>query len=356
MALILGLSPFLMQCAAVSGQGSPADLRLRNLETRMTTIERDTKSISAQNQGQAQIGLTVDNIEAQLLQVKGHLEENNRQLQAIEKNNQEAHAKIDQQVDAKIQENNSSLKTQIEEKLADVQTNLEKLLDLLNTAMNDIDSIKQARTKEATDRAEAAARAARNAQELARLQQEQADAAAKETPPTTGLREIAPEQTKKKMTDKGAKSPAPAPKQIADQKEKNTAASTPTLTIAKKTGNARYDNALSLYHAYKYKEAHNAFLDYLEKEPKGEMVPNARFWLGDCLFKLREYELSILEYQKVVADFPKHDKAPAALLKQGLAFERLKDDDTAKLVYQKLIEDFPNSEQADTAKQWLSKH
>ena len=351
--LLLGLSPFLMQCAGATSQGSPADLRFRNLETRMTTMERDNKSISAQNLGQAQMGLTVDSIEAQTMQIKGNLEEKNRQMRAMEKKSQENYDTLDLKIENRIQENNTNLKTQIDEKFAEMQVNLEKLLDLLNTTINEVDALKQARTKDATARAEVAARAARKAQELAQLQTERALAAAKATPKTTGLREIAPDQTKKKkVAGEEAKATKPAAKKVA----KAAAKPVVTLAIAKKSGYPQYDKGLDLYHAYKYKEAHNTFLNYLEKNPKGEMAPNARFWLGDCLFKLREYELSILEYQKVIADFPKHDKAPAALLKQGHAFERLKDAETAKLVYEKLIEDFPKSEQAETAKRWLKKH
>ncbi|MDH3393742.1 MAG: tol-pal system protein YbgF [Desulfobulbaceae bacterium] len=357
--LLLFFSPFLIQCVAGTSQGSPVDLRFRNLETRMTTMERDTKSISAQNQGQASMGLTVDNLEAQMLQAKGHLEENNRQLRAMEKKNQDEHAAIDEQIDTKIQENNSTLKTQIEEQLADMQKNLAKVVDLLNTAMTEIDDLKQARTKDAANRAEAAARAARNARELAQLQAERATAAATEIPKATGLREIAPTQLKKKIAEAGTKSTATAAKKVAAKVAKSPAAKPAAeqkLTINQKTGIPQYDKALALYHSHKYKESYNTFLDYLDKEPKGEMVPNARFWLGDCLFKLREYELAILEYQKVIADFPKHDKAPAALLKQGQSFERLKDEETARIVYKKLIEDFPKSEQAETAKRWLDKH
>ena len=73
------------------------------------------------------------------------------------------------------------------------------------------------------------------------------------------------------------------------------------------------------------------------------MAPNARFWLGDCYYSQQEFELSILEYQKVIADYPNHAKAPAALLKQGLAFEKLKDNETAKIVYKKVLDELASA-------------
>ena len=105
-----------------------------------------------------------------------------------------------------------------------------------------------------------------------------------------------------------------------------------------------------MFRSGKLNEAYQVFNDYIEKYPGGKMAPNARFWLGDCYYNQQEYELAILEYQKVIADYPTHSKAPAALLKQGLAFEKLKDKETAKIVYGKLLEDYPKSEQVTTAR------
>ena len=335
--LILGFAPFLLQCTAASGQQSNAALRLRTLETRMTTIEKNTSSLTAQNQGQAEMGLTVDNLEAQMMQIKGRLEEDARQLREIKKENKEGLTSLDHQIDNRIEENNAKIQKQLEERLSEMQKNMAKLADLLNTAMQEIDNMKQVRAKEASESALAAAKAAKEARERAEKQKEQVAAASEPPQPAknTGLREIAPAQTKKSMSSK-------------DTKESGTKTPEKEMSL--------YDKGLKLYHSQKYKEAYNTLQDYIEKEPNGKMVPNARFWLGDSLFKQREYELAILEYQKVIADYPKDDKAPAALLKQGLAFERLKDTETAKLVYKKLLEDFPKSDQAVTAKSWLEKH
>ncbi len=350
LAILLALATIFAQLC-VTASANADDLRVRNLETRMTVMERDMKAIIAQNKGQAQMGLTLDSIEAQMLQIKGHLEENNRQLREMDKKIKEGDAALDKQMGTRIQDKNNELKTQIDTKLAEMQANLEKLANLLNSTVGEIDTLKQLTAKAATDQASSAAKAARTAQERAEQQKELATAAAKEAPAKTtpaGLREIAPEQTKKKMTGGKATAATPPPTATATAKDDDTE--------SPKGDGSKYDKALTLYRDHKYKEAYSAFLDFLDKEPKGEMAPNARFWVGDCLFKQREYELAILEYQKVIADYPKHAKAPAALLKQGLAFERLKDVETAKLVYKKLVEDFPKSDQADTAKKWIESH
>ena len=114
-----------------------------------------------------------------------------------------------------------------------------------------------------------------------------------------------------------------------------------------------YTQSLSLYKDKKIDQAYDGFADYLSRNPNGKMVANARFWMGECLFKQNEFELAILDYQKVIVDHPRHSKAPAALLKQGMAFEKLKDGETAKIVYQKILDTYPESDQATPARKRL---
>ena len=141
--------------------------------------------------------------------------------------------------------------------------------------------------------------------------------------------------------------PSPAP---ADQHEDDE---TKKVAPADDSGKAVYDHGLELFRASKFNEAYQAFSEYLSKYPKGKMAPNARFWLGDCYYNQQEYELAILEYQKVIADYPNDGKAPAALLKQGLAFEKTGYNDTAKIVYDKLLREYPKSDQVEIAKKRL---
>ncbi len=77
--------------------------------------------------------------------------------------------------------------------------------------------------------------------------------------------------------------------------------------------------------------------------------------MGECLFKQEEYDLAIMDYQKVITNYAKSRFAPSALLRQGMSFEKLQDRETAKIVYGTLINDYPNSPQVATARQRLSK-
>ncbi|MDH5297872.1 MAG: tol-pal system protein YbgF [Desulfobulbaceae bacterium] len=329
-ALIIGLSPFLVQCVASEQQMNNAELRLRNIDNRLVTMEREISTLGNQSRGQADLAVTVDRIEAGMLQVKGHLDENNRHLRELE----EKDKNLIQQLDQRSQKDNQRLKSDLEKKLADLQRKIDQLAALTGKAMADIEAIRQTRTNEAVERATAATEAAKAAQEKARPE---TPPPPPPTPDKPVPREIVPTKVKKKAGSSGGVAATAAP-------------------ATQKAEGSLYDQALTLFRSKKYKESYSSFLEYIAREPKGDMVPNARFWVGDCLFNQNEFELSILEYQKVIADYPKHDKAPAALLKQGLAFEKLKDAETAKLVYKKLLEDYPKSDQATTAKKWLESH
>jgi len=330
-ALIVGLSPFLVHCAATGQQMSNVELRLRSMDTRLVTMERNISALDNQKRSQADIGATVDRLDAEILQIKGHLEENTRHLGSIESQGKARDQQLDANIAQRQEKASAQLRDELEAKLATLQQNLTRLTSQIDTTLAEIEAIKEVRAKEATERAMAAARTAREAEAAATAKKAAAD--------TGSTREITPSQIKKRVTD--TKEPQAAA----------TAAAPDT-----KGKDSLYDQALKLFRDKKYKEAYSSFQTYIEKNPKADTVPNARFWVGDCLFNQGEYELAILEYQKVIADYPKHDKAPAALLKQGLAFEKLKDADTAKLVYQKLIEDYPKSDQADTAAKWLKGH
>ncbi len=104
-----------------------------------------------------------------------------------------------------------------------------------------------------------------------------------------------------------------------------------------------------------YREAYAAFVRYLDLAPEGEMAGDAHYLLADSLYQQQEYELAILEFQKVIASFADHARVPAALLRQAMAFEKLREPSTATIVYERLISEFPHSEEARKARENLNK-
>ncbi|MHB1378545.1 MAG: tol-pal system protein YbgF, partial [Desulfurivibrionaceae bacterium] len=273
-----------------------------------------------QRGSQAELASQFEQIKSRLLQLEARVEERNIQAKRIQ----------DEQ--AALKQNTNSQLEQLRGQMAELNSKVTGVNAQVATVSDDFNRIQENRAKEAAERAAVAAKAADEARKKADLAN---------TPRT-----IEPEQTKKKSghTEEAAK---------PEETTKPAAAKTTMQDAETNTSDTLYNKGLAAYKANKYKEAYNAFSSYLEKNRTAPLAPNARYWLGECLFQQKEFELAILEYQKVIADYPKSNKAPAALFKQGQAFEKLSEKETAKIVYNKLLADYPKSEQFEMAQKRL---
>lgn len=116
-----------------------------------------------------------------------------------------------------------------------------------------------------------------------------------------------------------------------------------------------YQKGLSLADSSKYLEAASVFESFIQKYPKSQFVPGARFWVGNCFFSIRDYKRAIKEYQDFVEKHPRDPKVPEAILKQGSSFYELGMLDEARPFYEKVISSYPGSQAAAQAKAKLSR-
>ena len=84
----------------------------------------------------------------------------------------------------------------------------------------------------------------------------------------------------------------------------------------------------------------------LAQNPKGNESAETLFFMGESLYAQGEYDLAIMDYQKVISNHADHKRTPTALLKQGISFEKLTDLETAKIIYKKLLAEYPDSAEA----------
>ncbi|OKY75275.1 MAG: tol-pal system protein YbgF [Desulfobulbaceae bacterium DB1] len=334
--LAVGLVPLLSGC--VTDQDFRGlQLQFRSLDNRLVELERDFdqlqnnagSSVEVMRKQQAGMGSTIDKLNAELLQIKGQLDESRHRYRNLQSENQKLQEEIsllgqktDEQAGS-LQERITTVESstsEIDTRLANVHTNLAEMQE---------------------EQAKAAALAAEMARKKAEL--------ARQSSSSQQRHEITPVKIKK--------SPgiAAAVSEQAEPEPQAVTAIQPNQAQAKASGNTMYDEGLELFKAKKYKEAHDVFAQFAKKHPNDELAINARFWIGDCLFNQDEFAMAILEYQNVIADYPNHVKAPAALFKQGMAFEKLQDSETAKIVYNKILAEYPSSDQVDAAKGRLSK-
>jgi len=336
LAIIMFVAPFITHCVP-SQDVNNLDLKVRNINNRVVQINKavgklnNPEQIDSIQSKQASIGNSVDNLNMDMLQIKGQLEETSHNYQIMQKENKQ-------------------FKTDINRTIADLADQISLLTDQLNQTNERLVAVQQAGKKTA-NAAAASSEQAKAALAQAKIAADKAAAAGKAADEAGNKLE-----SYKKSATKAPHLIVPHQKKMtpAEQKKAASAPKSTSKSTTTNTDNVLYDKALNLFRKSNFTESYRTFNKYLKKFPKGKLAPNAQFWMGDCYYSQQEYELAILEYQKVIANFPKHAKAPAALLKQGLAFEKLQDNDTAKIVYKKLLKEYPKSEQMQIAKKRLT--
>lgn len=370
-AMLLAFTPLLVQCVASEQEVRGLDLRARTLDTRVSELEQLNAAIRNQAANQARMGSDLDGFESKILQIEGRIDEIEHRRavteEQIRENSQATNMRLDN-IDISLKELNAGQK-ELEER---IQLALAQLGAKQEENHRQLVELKEQRAKEAAQRAaeaEAAARAAERARREAEARQREEAARLKSAASDGQPHEIVPQQSKQKPGQGGeagaeesdeptlSQSPPPAPKDLtpSEQVETETVSSAATPITPGGPGAEHYQEGVELLQQKSYQQAYNAFSRYLETAPEGEMAADARYLLGESLFMQEEYELAILEYQKVIANFGKKPKVAAAMLRQGMAFEKLREPNTAEIVYQRLVEEFPDSEQARKAKKLMER-
>jgi TolA-binding protein len=116
---------------------------------------------------------------------------------------------------------------------------------------------------------------------------------------------------------------------------------------------ASFDSALAAYKAQDFQSAANAFRAFIDSNPKGKRLLDAHYYLGDSLFREKEYSAAVVEFGVV------HEKAPAtslgrqSTLKIAQSFKAMGKDKDAKAFAQLLVQASPSSKEAAQARKLL---
>jgi tol-pal system protein YbgF len=336
--LLLSLSIFLVQCVATQKDMEYTNIKMRNMDTKVTDIDQEVEELKKQTVSQVQTRQAetddrLDYQQAEILRLQSSIEENTHYIRQVQEENRELKELLLSRLESLTKEASDEI-SRLHRKIAITDDQLVKADERVRLAETEVESIKEARSREAADRASTAAQRAREAERKARI------AAADDS---TSPQMIYPEQSKVDVSDQDIARETAA--------EKDTPPPPPVKIATVKT---KYDQGLSLYKAKKYKQSYNAFTEYLDANPTSPQAVNAHYYSAECLYQQKEYELSILEYQKVIVEYPQHSKAPVALYKQGLSFEKLGDPETARIVYNKLLDNYPKSDQVQSAQKRLN--
>jgi tol-pal system protein YbgF len=124
-----------------------------------------------------------------------------------------------------------------------------------------------------------------------------------------------------------------------------------------------YEQGFSLYAEGRYADAIDRFRTFLQNYPSSDYADNALFWIGECQFRLGEYERAVLTFEDVVKRHPDGNKVADALYRQGVSLleigKRNKEErvygSAAREIFERIVKEFPESERVSEAKVQLEK-
>lgn len=285
-------------------------------DVRGTTVDQMQKR-------QASAVSRVDEVQSEVVQLRSAMDERAHQENLFRE---------------QVKESTSGLQAMIEKMQTENDTRLKLLEDRVNQLERNLDKMTEVRIKEAEERAREAARRAEEARQ-------RSAAAAVSSGEVVSVKP----DSRKVRIDSSEKVEAAAP---AQEKAPAVVASVPPSDVSPAVSDP-LKSAMDLYNQQRYAEAYKAFEQVLASNPRGDAAAETLFYMGESLFNRGEFDLAILDYQKVISNHAGHPRTPTALLKQGMSFEKLTDNETAKIIYKKLIAEYPNSSDAAKAEQQL---
>ena len=109
-----------------------------------------------------------------------------------------------------------------------------------------------------------------------------------------------------------------------------------------KTPKAAYDAAYAMYQARDYAGATQAFKAFAAKYPEHQLVPSAVFWQGEAAFAQGDYKSAASIFGEGYRKYPSSTKAPDLLYKLGKSFAQLNMTKEACRAFKLLGENHPD--------------
>ena len=127
-----------------------------------------------------------------------------------------------------------------------------------------------------------------------------------------------------------------------------------TIPLSPEEYMTEYKTALESFESYEYNRALLIFQRLILSNPDNELADNSQYWLGECYHGIKDYERSILEFEKVFT-FPNNNKMDAAQLKLGICYLRLGNKKGAMEEFSRLSILYPDSEYIPTVNSLMNK-
>jgi len=114
-----------------------------------------------------------------------------------------------------------------------------------------------------------------------------------------------------------------------------------------------YDRAFLAMKELRYADAAEDFQSFLTQYPNSEYADNAVYWLGESYYVTRNYDIALESFERLMDDYPDSPKVPDALLKIGYTHYELKQWDKARAALLQVQQDYPDTTLARLAESRL---
>jgi tol-pal system protein YbgF len=117
----------------------------------------------------------------------------------------------------------------------------------------------------------------------------------------------------------------------------------------------RYEHALEILKEGRYEEAAKAFRVFLASYPDSRYGANARYWLGEAHYVVRDFDTAEREFIEVVERHPRDPKVSDARLKLGFIQYERQEWEKARQTLQAVVDQHPGSTAARLAQDRLAR-
>jgi tol-pal system protein YbgF len=122
-----------------------------------------------------------------------------------------------------------------------------------------------------------------------------------------------------------------------------------TSSLQPISGDTLYSNASRDLNSGHYDLSRQEFSDYLKNFPDGPFAANSQFYLGEISYAQSDYTAAITAYDDVIVNYPKSLKVAPAMLEKGRALIQTKKTASAEREFRELMRRFPGTDEAKKA-------
>ena len=173
--------------------------------------------------------------------------------------------------------------------------------------------------------------------------------------PTPPAATSASEPSGSPVGDETSGDPASGDETATSTSPRNTPSATAAGGDRTETAEVLYARALASLNSGNYPAAIAAFEVFLQRHAEHSLADNARYWMGQAYFLLRDYARALEFFEKVSAEIADVGKAADTWLKRGLCELELERLPAAKRSFETVASRYPDSAAAPLARQALSR-